>query len=79
MSSTDLADETRVEWRDYYAVLGAEPSASAAELRGAFREAVLRHHPDRSADDLLATRRTSVLNLAWGELRDPVRRLSYDH
>ena len=28
-----------------------------AELRAAFRESVLRHHPDRSADDALATRR----------------------
>ncbi len=79
MSSTDGADDARVDLRDYYAVLGAEPSASVAELRAAFREAVLRHHPDRSSQDSLATRRTSVLNRAWGELRDPVRRLHYDH
>jgi hypothetical protein len=79
MSSSDPADEARVDQRDYYAVLGAEPSASTAELRAAFREAVLRHHPDRSASDALATRRTSVLNRAWSELRDPVRRLHYDH
>jgi hypothetical protein len=79
MSSSTAADELRVEWRDYYAVLGAEPSATVAELRAAFREAVLRHHPDRSTDDALATQRTSVLNRAWGELRDPVRRLHYDN
>ena len=79
MSTDSLADDVRIERRDYYAVLGAEPSASVAELRAAFREAVLRHHPDRSADDSLATRRTSVLNRAWGELRDPVRRLHYDN
>lgn len=79
MSSNSLVDDVRVERRDFYAVLGAEPSASVAELRAAFREAVLRHHPDRSADDSLATRRTSVLNRAWGELRDPVRRLHYDN
>jgi hypothetical protein len=78
MSDASRTDAARVEERDYYAVLGAEPSATLAELRAAFREAVLRHHPDRSADDLLATRRTSVLNRAWGELRDPVRRLHYD-
>jgi hypothetical protein len=79
MSSSDRADDARVDLRDYYAVLGAEPSASVAELRAAFREAVLRHHPDRSAEDSLATRRTSVLNRAWSELRDPVRRMHYDH
>lgn len=69
----------RTELRDFYAVLGSEPSATTGELRAAFRAAVLRHHPDRSAGDALATRRTSVLNRAWSELRDPVRRLHYDH
>lgn len=71
-------DGARTEARDYYEVLGAEPSASAAELRTAFREAVLRHHPDRDASGEIATRRTSVLNRAWAELRDPLRRLHYD-
>jgi hypothetical protein len=70
--------ELRTEERDFYAVLGAEPSASAAELRAAFREAVLRHHPDRAAASGLATRRTAMLNRAWRELRDPLRRLHYD-
>ena len=78
MSDSSRVDGMHVELRDYYALLGAEPSATMSELRSAFREAVLRHHPDRSTDDLLATRRTSVLNRAWGELRDPVRRMHYD-
>ena len=69
----------RSETRDYYEVLGAEPSASSAQLRAAFREAVLRHHPDRAPSSDVATRRTSILNRAWAELRDPVRRLHYDH
>jgi curved DNA-binding protein CbpA len=67
------------EWRDYYEVLGVEPSASVAALRAAFREAVLRHHPDRAPSSEVATRRTSILNRAWAELRDPLRRLHYDH
>jgi hypothetical protein len=71
--------ESRTEGRDYYAVLGAEPSATAAELRAAFREAVLRHHPDRATASALATRRTAVLNRAWRELLDQLRRLHYDH
>jgi len=79
MSTRMVADAARTEPRDYYAVLEAEPSATVAELRAAFRQSVLRHHPDRSADDALATRRTSILNRAWSELRDPPRRLHYDH
>jgi hypothetical protein len=75
-----MAGEARVrtDERDYYAVLGAQPSASATELRGAFRDAVLRHHPDRAPSSEVATRRTSLLNRAWAELRDPLRRLHYD-
>jgi tetratricopeptide (TPR) repeat protein len=76
MSRTNVAPS---ETRDYYEVLGVEPSASTAELRTAFREAVLRHHPDRAPSSEVATRRTSILNRAWAELRDPVRRLHYDH
>ncbi|HKO34046.1 MAG TPA: J domain-containing protein, partial [Candidatus Limnocylindria bacterium] len=71
--------EARTEERDYYEVLGAEPSATSVELRAAFRDAVLRHHPDRATASQLATRRTAVLNRAWRELRDPLRRLHYDH
>jgi hypothetical protein len=77
MSPADPAAHT--ERRDYYEVLGAEPTASTVELRTAFREAVLRHHPDRAPSSEVATRRTSILNRAWAELRDPVRRLHYDH
>jgi hypothetical protein len=75
---TGDAQAARIERRDYYAALGAEPSASQAELRAAFRGAVLRHHPDRSPASSLATQRTAVLNRAWTELRDPLRRLHYD-
>jgi hypothetical protein len=72
-------ERARTETRDFYEVLGAAPSASSGELRAAFREAVLRHHPDRSQSSDVATRRTSILNRAWAELRDPLRRLHYDH
>jgi hypothetical protein len=78
MSADSSVRSPLTELRDYYAVLGAEPSATRAELRAAFRDAVLRYHPDRSGADTLATRRTSILNRAWAELRDPVRRLHYD-
>jgi hypothetical protein len=74
-SSPDVTHEDL----DFYAVLDVDPSATPEELRVAFRRAVLRHHPDRSgAATALATRRTSLLNRAWSELRDPARRRAYD-
>lgn len=79
MPSVTSPAVARSERRDFYTVLGAQPSASTAELRAAFREAVLRHHPDRAQASEVATRRTSVLNRAWAELRDPLRRMHYDH
>ena len=75
---TTSRGHARSEERDYYAVLGVEPSASDQELRTAFREAVLRHHPDLARNSPVATQRTSVLNRAWAALRDPLRRLHYD-
>jgi curved DNA-binding protein CbpA len=78
MASESAPRAARTEQRDFYEVLGAEPSATTDELRAAFREAVLRHHPDRSDAGSLATRRTSILNRAWSQLRDPLRRLHYD-
>jgi curved DNA-binding protein CbpA len=79
MSVSGEPTANRTEARDFYAVLDSDPSASLVELRAAFRRAVLQHHPDRSDGDALATRRTSVLNRAWSELRDPLRRLHYDN
>lgn len=77
-AGTAQAADIRTEQRDYYAILGASPGASVAELRSAFRDAVLRHHPDRSPETELATLRTSLLNRAWADLRDPLRRLHYN-
>ncbi len=78
MHREQVTGSSETEARDFYAVLGTEPSATVAELRAAFRDAVLRHHPDRATSSDLATRRTAVLNRAWAELRDPLRRLHYD-
>ena len=50
MRREPVTDALETEERDFYAILGAEPSATVAELRTAFREAVLRHHPDRASE-----------------------------
>jgi hypothetical protein len=59
----------------HYEVLGVSTSASAAEIKRAYRLQARRHHPDVSgADD--ATMQT--LNQAWATLGDPARRQAYD-
>ena len=59
----------------HYEVLGVKATASADEIKRAYRREARRHHPDVSgADD--ATMQT--LNQAWATLGDPARRQAYD-
>jgi len=60
--------------QDPYRVLGIAPTASAAEIKAAYRALVKQHHPDAGGDDhtILA------LNAAWEVLGDPQRRAEYD-
>jgi len=59
---------------DPYAALGVPPSATAAEIKTAYRALVKQHHPDAGGDsqDMLA------LNAAWEVLGDVERRRSHD-
>lgn len=64
---------------DYYAVLGISPSATAAEVRSAYRQQALLHHPDKNPDRLQeATERFKLIAEAYSVLQDPQRRAHYD-
>ena len=59
----------------HYEVLGVSTSATAAEIKRAYRMQARRHHPDiAGADDAVM----QALNQAWATLGDPVRRQAYD-
>ncbi|WP_416378793.1 J domain-containing protein [Cyanobacterium sp. uoEpiScrs1] len=63
----------------YYAILGLYPSASAIEIRKAYRKLSKRYHPDTT--DLspeVATQQFQQLNEAYGTLSNPNKRLLYD-
>lgn len=59
----------------HYEVLGVATSASAAEIKRAYRMQARVHHPDVSGADDAAMQ---ALNHAWATLGDPARRRAYD-
>jgi DnaJ-class molecular chaperone len=64
--------------RDYYAVLGVPRSASAEEIKKAYRVLARKHHPDFNPTDKTAEGRFKELNEANAVLSDPEKRAHYD-
>lgn len=64
--------------RDYYSVLGVSRSASADEVKKAFRALALKYHPDRNPGDAEAERRFREVAEAWDTLGDAEKRARYD-
>lgn len=60
--------------RDYYEVLGVSKSASADEIKKAFRRAAIEHHPDRGGDEA----KFKEINEAYEVLKDADKRKRYD-
>ena len=63
---------------DYYARLGVRPSASADEIREAYRKKARETHPDRNPEDPNASDRFQRVQRAYQVLRNPSRRARYD-
>ncbi len=64
--------------RDYYEVLGVGREASDTEIKKAFRQLALKHHPDRNPGDKAAEERFKAINEAYAVLSDPDKRAQYD-
>lgn len=64
---------------DYYDILGVTKSASADELKKAYRKQALEWHPDRHKDDKEpAEKRFKEINEAYQVLSDSNKRAAYD-
>ncbi|HHW4680545.1 MAG TPA: DnaJ C-terminal domain-containing protein [Xylella taiwanensis] len=66
-----------MQFKDYYATLGVEPSAGEAEIKTAYRRLARKYHPDVSKEPG-AEERFKAVNEAYEALRDPQKRAAYD-
>jgi molecular chaperone DnaJ len=68
----------RERGQDHYAVLGVDRTASAEEVKKAYRRLTLEFHPDRHPDDPEAQERFRSINQAYAVLGDAQARSRYD-
>jgi len=64
--------------KDYYEILGVKKSASAEEIRKAFRKLARKYHPDVNPGDKSAEEKFKTLSEANDVLSDPKKRKIYD-
>jgi DnaJ-class molecular chaperone len=64
--------------RDPYDVLGVSKTASAAEIKSAFRKQAKKLHPDANKHDPKAATRFAELNAAYEILGEPDKRKAFD-
>ena len=66
-----------MQFKDYYGILGVEPSAGEAEIKTAYRRLARKYHPDVSKE-AGAEEKFKAVNEAYEALRDPEKRKAYD-
>ncbi|WP_145599266.1 curved DNA-binding protein [Yersinia alsatica] len=66
-----------MEFKDYYAVMGVEPTASLKEIKTAYRRLARKYHPDVSSEADAESKFKEVAE-AYEVLKDAERRAEYD-
>ena len=61
--------------RDYYEILGVSKSASADDIKRAYRRLAMQHHPDKHGGD---DAKFKEIGEAYEALKDPAKRSAYD-
>lgn len=64
--------------RDYYEILGVSRTATAEQIKKAYRRLAMKHHPDRNKDDDDASAKFKEVREAYGVLNNSDKRAAYD-
>jgi molecular chaperone DnaJ len=64
--------------QDYYDILGIDKSASAAEIKKAYRKMAIKYHPDKNPDDKTAEEQFKKAAEAYEVLSNPDKKARYD-
>ncbi|MCB1782778.1 MAG: molecular chaperone DnaJ [Alphaproteobacteria bacterium] len=66
------------ENKDFYKTLGIEKSATADDIKKAYRKMAMKFHPDQNKDDPKAEAKFKEINEAYEVLKDEQKRAAYD-
>ncbi|MEW5908432.1 MAG: DnaJ domain-containing protein [Thermodesulfobacteriota bacterium] len=67
-----------MEAQDYYHILGVEKSATAQQVKDAYRKLAFQYHPDRNQGSPDASDKMKQVNEAYAVLSNPSKRKEYD-
>lgn len=67
-----------MDFKDYYATLGVPKTATAKEIKAAFRRLARKHHPDVNPGDTKAEGKFKDVNEAYEVVGDAEKRKKYD-